>query len=204
MDQQQQEFEEPEQYGIEDPPPDQEEKKEPETLAHPAPDAADMQQQPDVEPRSDNAEQPDAPVQDPALLRRSTRDRNPVQRLDPKMSGKRHAEVTLPMVDTNAEIVPDWDRVTFKCMTQLSMKAGLKRFGKEGEDGVSKELNQLHLRETFEPVVSSQLPPEERTSVIIPACNQVATAECTMLLLCVERKEFEGDFDEYDARMNVS
>jgi hypothetical protein len=30
-------------------------------------------------------------------------------------------------------------------MLQLSMKAGLKRFGKQGEATISKELNQLHL-----------------------------------------------------------
>jgi hypothetical protein len=35
------------------------------------------------------------------------------------MSGKRHAEVTLPMVDYDQDVEPDWDVVTFKCMMQL-------------------------------------------------------------------------------------
>jgi post-segregation antitoxin (ccd killing protein) len=42
------------------------------------------------------------------------------------------------------------------------MKAGLKKSRKEGEDGVSKELSQLHLRATFEPMDSLQLSREER------------------------------------------
>jgi hypothetical protein len=141
MDQQQEEFEEQEQNELEILP--DQDNNEPEML-----------------------EQPDALVQDPAPLRRSTRDRKLVQRLDPKMSGKRHAEVMLPMVNTNQDIEPDWDIVTFKCMTQLSMKAGFERFGKQGEDAVSKELNQLHLRDIFEPVDSTQLSAEEKKSVM--------------------------------------
>jgi hypothetical protein len=123
-----------------------EQENEPETLAPPP------QLLPANEPERPTQERPaqeidDAPAPDldaPLLnpqppLRRSTRNRNPVMRLDPKMSGKRHAEVTLPMVDTNQNIEPDWDIVTFICMTQMSMKAGLKRFGKQAQDGVSKD-----------------------------------------------------------------
>jgi hypothetical protein len=51
-------------------------------------------------------------------------------------------------------------------MTQLSMKAGLKRFGKKGKHAISKELNQLHLHETFEPVDSMQLSPIEQKKVM--------------------------------------
>jgi hypothetical protein len=153
MDRQEEEFEEEEQFGLEIPP-DQEDNNEPEMLEQP--DA------PVHEQANDNAEQPDAQVQDPTPLRRSTRDRKPVQRLDTKISGKRHAEVTLSMVNTIQDIEPDWDIVTFKCMTRLFMKAGLKRFGKQGEDAVSKELNQRHLRDTFEPVDSTELSTEER------------------------------------------
>jgi hypothetical protein len=78
-------------------------------------------------------------LKDPPL-RRSTRSQNLVLRLDPKMSSKRHAEVTLPMVHYSDELDLDWDSVVFLCMTQLSMKAGLKRFGQKGEEALSKEL----------------------------------------------------------------
>ena len=37
-------------------------------------------------------------------------------------------------------------------MTQLSMKASMKHWGKHGTGAVSKELQQLHHRDTFEPV----------------------------------------------------
>jgi hypothetical protein len=99
-------------------------------------------------------------------LRRSTRNRNPVQRLDPRLTGQRHAEVTLPMVRLNPDTEPDWALVTFICITQLSMKAGLKRFSKKGEAALSKKLNQLHLLETFEPVDSMQLSSKERKKVM--------------------------------------
>jgi hypothetical protein len=46
------------------------------------------------------------------------------------------------------------------------MKAGLKRFGRKGEAAVFKELNQLRLRETFEPVDSMQLSSKERKKVM--------------------------------------
>jgi cell division protein FtsB len=36
-------------------------------------------------------------------------------------------------------------------MTQYSLKKGLKKFQKVGEAAVSKELKQLHMRETFMP-----------------------------------------------------
>jgi hypothetical protein len=75
-------------------------------------------------------------------------------------------EVALLMINTNKDIEPDWDIVAFACVTQLSMKAGLKRFREEGEEGVSKELSQLHLRETFEPVDSLQLSRDERDSAM--------------------------------------
>ena len=42
--------------------------------------------------------------------------------------------------------------VTQCLMTQMSMKAGLKRFGKERTDAVSRELSQLYLRDTSEPI----------------------------------------------------
>ena len=46
-------------------------------------------------------------------------------------------------------------------MTQMSMKAGMKHFGERGEKGVSSELKQLHLRETFDPVDPKSLTKEE-------------------------------------------
>ena len=51
-------------------------------------------------------------------------------------------------------------------MTQLSMKAGLKRWKEKGESAVSLELSQLHFRDTFEPLDPKKLSKEERDKVL--------------------------------------
>ena len=47
---------------------------------------------------------------------------------------------------------PSWDHIVHYEMTQLSMKAGLKRWGTKVSQAVSNELSQLHLRDTFRPI----------------------------------------------------
>ena len=42
-------------------------------------------------------------------------------------------------------------------LTQLSMKCGLKKFKKKGENAVTVELEQLHRRDTFRPVRTENL-----------------------------------------------
>jgi hypothetical protein len=42
-------------------------------------------------------------------------------------------------------------------MTQYSLKKGLRKFKKVGEEAVSKELKQLHMRDTFTPQDSDNL-----------------------------------------------
>jgi hypothetical protein len=168
MDPEQQQFEEPTLYGLEDPLPDEQGHKEPEMLTEPVTQPIEILQQAEV-PENQPTAQPD-PIQPdlaPAPLRRSTRNRNPVQRLDPMMSGKRHAEVTLPVVkDVSNHTQPDYDFVMFQCMMQLSMKAGLKRFGQQGEEAATKELSQLHLRNTFLPIDWETLTPDARKSMM--------------------------------------
>ena len=46
----------------------------------------------------------------------------------------------------------DYSNLQFHCMTQLSMKRGLKMWGHKGESAVFSELQQLHLRNVFKPV----------------------------------------------------
>ena len=80
-------------------------------------------------PENQPTVQPGLPVQDPVPVRRSTRDRQPIQRLEPTMSGKRHAKGTLPVVEhVSDDTPPDYDFVMFICMMQMSVKAGLKKF----------------------------------------------------------------------------
>ena len=51
-------------------------------------------------------------------------------------------------------------------MTQLSMKAGLRKWGKDATEAVSKEVGQLHFRDSFQPVNPKKLSAEERKQVL--------------------------------------
>ena len=59
-----------------------------------------------------------------------------------------------------------WDHVVHYTMNQLSMKAGLKRWGNKGKQAVSKELLQLHMQDTFRPINSKTLSKSEYDKVL--------------------------------------
>ena len=85
----------------------------------------------------------------------------PVTRFKPSFTGKKYAETTETTID-QTKIHPDthmslnegqaWDHVVHYTMTQLSMKAGLKRWGTKGKQAVTNELSQLNMRDTFQPI----------------------------------------------------
>jgi hypothetical protein len=52
------------------------------------------------------------------------------------------------------------------CMTQYSLKAGLKKLTEEGEKAVTKELGQFHDMRVFEPIDGTQLTKEERKQAL--------------------------------------
>ena len=60
----------------------------------------------------------------------------------------------------------DWDHIMHVTMTQLSMNAGMKRWGQPATKAVSKELQQLHFRDTFEPVNHKMLTKTEYDAVL--------------------------------------
>ena len=60
----------------------------------------------------------------------------------------------------------DYDHVLFYAMTQISMKAGMRRWGKPATEVVSIELEQLHYRDTFEPVNHHSLSKKEYDKVL--------------------------------------
>ena len=70
----------------------------------------------------------------------------------------------------------DWDQVLHCSMTQISMKAGMRRWGEEnvgiwvdgckGQNYVSKELSQLHMRDTFDPINPKTLNKQEYDQVL--------------------------------------
>ena len=51
-------------------------------------------------------------------------------------------------------------------MTQLSMNAGLKRWGTKGSQAVSNELSQLHLQDTFRPINPKSLSKSDYDKVL--------------------------------------
>jgi hypothetical protein len=83
--------------------------------------------------------EPEEPVEEGP--RRSSRVRSPTKAYIPSFKGKSYEMNLVNVGDA-------WAVVTHYTMLQLSMKAGLKHFGKKGEKAVTKELSQLHLRDT--------------------------------------------------------
>jgi hypothetical protein len=51
-------------------------------------------------------------------------------------------------------------------MTQLSLKAGLKTWGKEAQKAVHSEMKQLHLRNTFKPTQWEELTHKQKQTVL--------------------------------------
>ena len=100
---------------------------------------------------------PDAPNEN---VRRSTRTPVPRTPYEPSMTGKKYAETTATTLNQTIHtenhmqlnLGPYWDHVVHYATTQLSMKEGLKRWGKKDSQAVSNELSQLHLRDTFRPI----------------------------------------------------
>ena len=79
-------------------------------------------------------------------LRRSTRETKEVIKLNPTFKGQSYAQ----MADIEVTELPP--EAIYACMAQLSLKSGLKHFKNEGVKAIKKELSQLHLRDTFQPI----------------------------------------------------
>ena len=56
---------------------------------------------------------------------------------------------------------PNYVLIAHYIMAQYSLKAGMKKFKDRGKEAVSKELSQLHLRDTFEPINLKELSKQE-------------------------------------------
>ena len=92
-----------------------------------------------------------------------------VKFLDPSFDGKRYSEKTLVQSDEideqkcNDESI---EYVTYVCMTQFSMKSGIKNLGQDSNDAIMNELKQLHMCNTFSPVDPSHLTKEQKEQVL--------------------------------------
>ena len=124
-----------------------------ETIPTPEPPPEPTTEVPETDP-TDNSVPP----------RRSSRVPKPVSRLEPTMAGKYHGETTAATLGTDDIEV---DPIIFgHILTQLSLKRGLATWKERGEEAVSKELSQLHFRDTFEPVDPATLSKDDMKRVI--------------------------------------
>jgi hypothetical protein len=60
--------------------------------------------------------------------------------------------------------------IVHHAMTQYSFKKGLKKFRGKAEDAVSKELLQLHMKDTFAPQVGEELSEEQKRGLWNRSC----------------------------------
>ena len=79
------------------------------------------------------------------------------------MKGQHHRNTTLVSTSNIVDMDP---HIMGHVLTQLSLKCRLYEWQQQGEQVVTKELSQLHYRDTFEPVNSSTLSKKEMKRVI--------------------------------------
>ena len=123
---------------------------------------------------------PPVPPMEPATpgVRRSTRTRVQAKpAYEPSFTGKKyeaaatqldypdvlHPDAHLLFSQLTEEVQPEAVAVI---MTQLSLRAGLKKWGKEAEAAAKGEMKQLHMRNNFQPVHLKDLTEKEKASIL--------------------------------------
>ncbi len=112
-----------------------------------------------------------------AGVRRSTRAKFLKKDYVPSMSGNTYA-FAVTQLETYGALHPDAHTffqmdmqqaepdVVAMIMTQLSLKAGLKRWGRKAEEAVHSEMKQLHFRDTFKPLHYHELTDAQKKTVL--------------------------------------
>jgi hypothetical protein len=88
-----------------------------------------------------------------------------MQKYAPSMSGKRYAYTQLGFLflqDTRYK----YSSKVVKMVTQLSLKAALKQWGKDAKAAVEAEIKQLHWRNSFRPVHWKDVDKERRKQIL--------------------------------------
>ena len=86
------------------------------------------------------------------------RSQKPVQNYEPSFENKRYKTYTQVVKDGEKNI----DEITFvqvlaKVFQQMSLKAGIKKHGEKAIEGLTRELRQIHLRNSFIPKKRNEL-----------------------------------------------
>jgi hypothetical protein len=118
------------------------------------------------------AAHPDQPL---GVLRRSNRVRFAPKYYKPSMRGKSYM---MNQITEYAEMLkeqvlhPDWhmeipdDDILACILTQVSMRTGLKMWGKRAREALKGEVQQMHYRDTFEPLKYEELTAEEKQQIL--------------------------------------
>ena len=107
----------------------------------------------------------------------STRPRrtiNPPKSYMPSMTGKRYTyanAVLEPTIHPDVHLWRDYEvdnseQVVAAIMLQLSLKAGLKKWGEKARQAAHAEMYQLHMRDTFEPLRWEHLTIDEKKKIL--------------------------------------
>jgi hypothetical protein len=129
------------------------------------------------DPAAGPVEIPGVPDDTPGLRRSSRVKIQAKAAYIPSMTGSKYS-VALTQLEDHGILHPDFHEMYYwhavgdqpdvvaAIMTQLSMKAGMKRWGKEARDAVHSEMKQLHFRDTFQPVHYRDLDEQERKMLL--------------------------------------
>ena len=121
---------------------------------------------------------PDGTTEGTPGVRKSTRVRVQAKpAYIPSMKGNKYAHAMTQM-ESEGALYPDAHMFFNECMeqsepdvvamimTQLSLKSGLKQWGKPAKEAVKSEMKQLHFRDTFKPLHWQEMTPTQKGSVL--------------------------------------
>jgi hypothetical protein len=115
-----------------------------------------------------------SPPPEPALVeptssnepRRSGRERKPMGKYVPSMSGKSYAYTQLGISFLQDTRYKYSSELVSTVLTQLSLKAALKQWGEDAHKAVEAEAKQLHWRNSFEPVHYKEIDEDQREQIL--------------------------------------
>jgi hypothetical protein len=95
-------------------------------------------------------------------VQRLSRNRHQTKSYVPSMTGQKYNKMALSQADLFSQMQVQSPKIVANVMPQLSMKAGLKAWGGPAKSAVKEEMQQLHMRDTFQPRCWNTLTPEEK------------------------------------------
>jgi hypothetical protein len=139
------------------------------TIPTPKPEPA-LEAKPEPIPTLALAPEPD--IADDPTVRRSNCVSGPPTAYIPSFEGKKYDMAQPPVMHPDAHMAvfqlkgPTEPEVVHAIMTQLSLKVGLKRWGEKAKDAARSEMKQLHMCNTFQPLLWQNIPEDQKKTVL--------------------------------------